>query len=242
MPREVGARKQQILQALAQELESNPGSRITTAQLAKSVGVSEAALYRHFPSKARMFESLIAFAEETVFGLAQRALRDEPCASRRCAHLLRILVGFAARNPGITRVLCGEPLVGEHERLRARVGQFFDRCETQLKQVLREYEGVPGQRLAVPVPVAANLMTCFAEGRLAQFCRTGFGRAPDEGFERHWLALELAVFGPTSGQSPRIAARTVADSSPLSPSAAHADADPQAGLTDERSLRAHDPC
>ena len=149
MPREVGARKQQILQALAQELESNPGSRITTAQLAKSVGVSEAALYRHFPSKARMFESLIAFAEETVFGLAQRALRDEPCASRRCAHLLRILVGFAARNPGITRVLCGEPLVGEHERLRARVGQFFDRCETQLKQVLREYEGVPGQRLAV---------------------------------------------------------------------------------------------
>ena len=125
-------RRQQILEALALELENRPGARITTARLAEVVGVSEAALYRHFPSKAKMFEALIEFAEESVFGLANRILAEEGDATRRCERILTMLLTFSDRNPGITRVLLGEALLGEHERLRARVSQFFDRFETQL--------------------------------------------------------------------------------------------------------------
>lgn len=184
-----GARAQQILEALARELESNPGERITTAGLAKAVGVSEAALYRHFPSKARMFEGLIEFAEETLFSLIGRILEDERDAVRRCEKILTLLLGFAARNPGITRVLMGDALIGEHERLRKRVSQLFDRLETQLKQILREGE-VAGQiPLGSPVGPVAALFLAAAEGRLNQFVRSGFSRAPVELWEKQWALL-----------------------------------------------------
>jgi len=188
------SRRQQILEALAQELESRPGTRITTARLAEVVGVSEAALYRHFPSKAKMFEALIEFAEESVFGLATRILSEEPDAARRCERILTMLLTFSDRNPGITRVLIGEALVGEHERLRTRVSQFFDRLETQLKQVLREGEQAAGMRLPASVAAIANLLMAVVEGRMTQFSRSAFEHRPLESWEHQWQSLRAAVF------------------------------------------------
>ena len=195
MPRARGTRRQQILETLAAELERDPGGRITTARLAEALEVSEAALYRHFPSKARMFEGLIGFAEDSVFGLFTRILREETAGPRRCERLVGVLLGFSARNPGITRILMGDALVGEHERLRERVGQFFDRCETQLRQVLNQHELDSGHRLALPASAATNLMLAFAEGRMAQYLRSGFRQAPDEDWARLWPAMERTVFG-----------------------------------------------
>ena len=128
------SRRQQILEALAHELEMNPGERITTAGLARAVGVSEAALYRHFPSKAKMFEGLIEFIEESIFSLINRILKEEESSIKRCENILSLLLGFSERNPGLTRILTGDVLTGETERLRLRVSQFFERLETQIKQ------------------------------------------------------------------------------------------------------------
>ena len=119
------SRRQQILEVLAQELESHPGSRITTAALAEAVGVSEAALYRHFASKAKMFEALIDFAEDSVFSLTNKILEQEKDVVVRCERLIQLVLGFSDRNPGIPRVLLGDALVGENERLRVRVGKFY---------------------------------------------------------------------------------------------------------------------
>ena len=188
------SRRHQILEALARELETHPGARITTARLAKVVGVSEAALYRHFPSKAKMFEALIEFSEESVFGLATRILGEETQAARRCERILTMLLTFSERNPGITRVLLGEALVGEHERLRARVSQFFSRFETQLKQILREGEQVGELEPLADVAALANLLMAVVEGRMSQFCRSGFERSPMESWEQQWLALQTGLF------------------------------------------------
>ena len=188
------SRRHQILEALARELETHPGARITTARLAEVVGVSEAALYRHFPSKAKMFEALIEFSEESVFGLATRILGEETQAARRCERILTMLLTFSERNPGITRVLLGEALVGEHERLRARVSQFFSRFETQLKQILREGEQVGELEPLADVAALANLLMAVVEGRMSQFCRSGFERSPMESWEQQWLALQAGLF------------------------------------------------
>jgi len=187
-------RRQQILEALAQELESRPGVRITTARLAEVVGVSEAALYRHFPSKAKMFEALIEFAEESVFGLSNRILGEESDATRRCERMLTMLLTFSDRNPGITRVLLGEALVGEHGRLRARVSQFFDRFETQLKQILREGEQVTELGLRASIAAIANLLMAVVEGRMTQFSRSGFEQSPMESWQQQWQALQAGLF------------------------------------------------
>ena len=192
-------RRQQILEALALELENRPGARITTARLAEVVGVSEAALYRHFPSKAKMFEALIEFAEESVFGLANRILDEEVDAARRCERILTMLLTFSDRNPGITRVLLGEALVGEHERLRARVSLFFDRFETQLKQILREGEQVTELGLRASVAAIANLLMAVVEGRMTQFSRSGFEHSPMESWEQQWQALQVGLFPGAGG-------------------------------------------
>jgi TetR/AcrR family transcriptional regulator len=192
-------RRQQILEALARELESRPGARITTARLAEVVGVSEAALYRHFPSKAKMFEALIEFAEESVFGLTSRVLAEEADAPRRCERILTMLLTFSDRNPGITRVLLGEALVGENERLRARVSQFFDRFETQLKQILREGEQVADLGLRASVAAIANLLMAVVEGRMTQFSRSGFERSPLESWDSQWPALQVGLFPGAAG-------------------------------------------
>ncbi len=189
MPPKKSQRRQQILEALAQMLEANPGNRITTAGLARQVGVSEAALYRHFPSKSKMFEGLIEFIEETLFSRIKIILAEETGAARRCEKMLTLLLTFAARNPGITRILTGDALAGESERLHQRVSQLFDRFETQLRQVLREAEMREGLRPVLPLSAAANLLLAAAEGRISQFVRSGFRRPPTVDWPEQWQLL-----------------------------------------------------
>lgn len=183
------SRRQQILEVLASELEKSPGERITTAGLARAVGVSEAALYRHFPSKARMFEGLIEFIEESIFGLINRILEDQKSALTRSEHIMALVLGFAGKNAGITRLLAGDVLVGETERLRSRIDQFYDRLETQLKQVLREGEMNGELPPDLPVGPAANLLLAVVEGRINQYVRSGFRRPPLEMWEDQWSLL-----------------------------------------------------
>jgi len=192
MPRP--SRKQLILETLAQELETNPGDRITTAGLARAVGVSEAALYRHFASKARMFEGLISFAEESVFARINLILEDEKDTEARCAKVVYLLLGFADRNPGITRVLLGDALVGERERLLERVGQFFERIEVQLRQILRESALRDDAQLYIEAEAAASLLTAFIEGRLHQFQRSKFSRPSLQTWESDWQVLSRGLF------------------------------------------------
>ena len=187
-------RRQQILEALARELETSPGSRITTARLADAVGVSEAALNRHFPSKAKMFEALITFAEDSVFGLVKRILTQEADALRRCEKVMVLLLGFSERNPGITRVLLGDALVGENERLQERVAQFFNRVETQLKQVLREGEASDHVAPAATVPVIASLLVAIIEGKMVKYVRSRFSRKPLEEWDKQWELLSTTLF------------------------------------------------
>lgn len=187
------SRKDQILQALVHMLETQPGARITTANLAKEVGVSEAALYRHFPSKARMFEGLIGFIEDVVFSRVNRILEDIDSAEERCQHIMSLVLTFAEKNPGMCCLLSGDALAGETERLRQRMQQFFERLETQLKQVLREAELREG---LVPVQTAtaeANLLVSVLEGRLRQYVRSDFARKPTEHWEDQWALIRPAL-------------------------------------------------
>ncbi len=187
--KEKPSRRQQILETLALELEHSPGERITTAGLAKAVGVSEAALYRHFPSKAKMFEGLIEFIEESVFGLVTRILQDEKLASRRCEKILTLVLGFAQKNPGITRLLTGDVLTGETERLRKRIDKFYERLETQIKQVLREGEAAGDFQLGTQLAACANLLLASIEGRMQQFVRSGFAAQPLTLWDEQWVML-----------------------------------------------------
>ena len=190
-----GARKQQILEVLASELESKPGSRITTAALAAAVGLSEAALYRHFPSKARMFEGLIEFAEDVIFTLFNQVMSEQHEARTRCFHLTIALLRFAERNPGISRILMGDILVGEHQRLRVRVMKFYARVETQFKQALREANLTDGEtRDSAAVAATAGLLVAVVVGRLDQFVRSDFKTSPTADWNSQWLLLCGGIF------------------------------------------------
>lgn len=179
-------RKQQILECLALMLQSSPGQRITTAKLAAEVGVSEAALYRHFPSKARMFEGLIEFIEESIFSRINLILSDHKEALVRCHHILHVLLIFAERNPGMCRILSGDALMGENERLRARVNQFFDKLESQFKQILRERKLREGKSFSVSEQALANMLVSFSEGKISQYVRSGFNKKPSDEFNEQW--------------------------------------------------------
>jgi len=210
MPPRKPQRRQQILEALAQMLEASPGNRITTAGLARQVGVSEAALYRHFPSKTKMFEGLIEFIEDTLFSRISIILAEEESAALRCEKMLMLLLVFSERNPGLTRILTGDALAGETERLHQRVAQLYDRFETQLKQVIREAEIREGLRPSIPLPVAANLLMATAEGRICQYVRSGFSRPPTADWPRQWKLLmgeffREAVSQPMPGQATSLA-------------------------------------
>jgi len=187
-------RRQQILEVLAMELESNPGTRITTAALAKAVGVSEAALYRHFSSKAKMFEALIDFTEDSVFGLVNKIIEQESGLINRCDHIVKLLLGFSERNPGITRILLGDALVGENERLRIRVGKFFERLETQFKQLLREANLTNGPRASASIDATANQIMALVEGRMSQFVRSNFNKKPTIYWDEQWAMLKAGLF------------------------------------------------
>ncbi len=192
------SRREQILQALAGMLESNPGQRITTAALAKEVGVSEAALYRHFPSKARMFEGLIDFIEETIFSRVKLIVQSDAGAARQCEQMMTLLLAFVEKNPGMARILAGDALAGETERLRTQVNQLFERLETQIKQVLRESEMREGTRTEIPAGSAANLIIATAEGRIRQYVRTDFRRRPTEFWPEQWTRLAQGLFRTAS--------------------------------------------
>ena len=194
-------RRQQILEALARMLEDNPGDRITTSRLAREVGVSEAALYRHFPSKAKMFDGLIEFCEESLFQRIAAILQDESSAVDRCGRILFLLVSFAEKNPGISRVLTGDALTGETERLRHRVNPLRDRVETQMKQLLREAELREGLRPVLPLAEAAALLSSCAEGRIAQFVRSEFRRSPSQGWHEQFAYIAEGFMRPV----PRVA-------------------------------------
>ena len=188
------SRKEQILQSLAAILEQTPGGRITTAGLAKHVGVSEAALYRHFPSKAKMFEALIEFIEDTLFSRISQILTEAGSAEARCEKILRLLLTFSEKNPGITRIMTGDPLAGETDRLRQRVSQLFDRIETQLRQILREMPLRGEPAFVGDHAVAANLMLAIVEGRIGQYVRSDFSRLPTTEWEIQWHAVSKGLF------------------------------------------------
>ena len=195
-------RKQQILMALAEMLEEAPDTRITTARLASAVGVSEAALYRHFPSKRTMYAALLEFAEDTLFGLIGRIPGEQPGALDHCHRLLCIYLEFCENNPGITRLLTGRALTGESLRLHQQVEQLYQRLETQLKQYLREAEMREQLRTRLPVATAANLLMATAEGRVSQFCRSDFRRSPLEGWVDQWTQLTGGLMKPIVAGSP----------------------------------------
>ncbi len=182
-------RKQQILECLALMLQNSPGQRITTAKLAAEVGVSEAALYRHFPSKARMFEGLIEFIEESIFSRINLILSDHKEALVRCHHILHVLLMFSEKNPGMCRILSGDALMGEHERLRVRVHQLFEKLESQFKQVLRERKLREGKTFTISEQALANILVSFAEGKISQYVRSAFEKKPSSDFNEQWQFL-----------------------------------------------------
>ena len=189
-----GERRQDILQTLAHMLVELQGEHITTAALARSVGVSEAALYRHFPSKAKMFEALIEFIEESLFTRVNRILLEDQQTEVRVQKTMLLVLGFADKNPGLARLMHGDVLVGETARLRQRMSQIYDRLETQFRQILRE-----GDSAGVSVAAAdsARLLLAVMEGNIAQFVRSGFRISPVEGWDRRWQLLCDGGFGKT---------------------------------------------
>ncbi|HTQ73923.1 MAG TPA: nucleoid occlusion factor SlmA [Burkholderiales bacterium] len=190
-----GARRLQILQVLARMLENPKGEKVTTAALAKELDVSEAALYRHFASKAQMFEGLIEFIEQTLFGLVNKITAEEDDGLKQVQAILSSLLGFAEKNPGMTRVLVGDALVNEDERLQVRINQLHDRLEATLKQCLRvastQGQGASpsgGDAAADPGP-RANLLLCYVIGRWQQYAKSGFKRMPSELWKEQWPLL-----------------------------------------------------
>ncbi|MBE1287857.1 MAG: nucleoid occlusion factor SlmA [Alteromonadaceae bacterium] len=187
-------RRAHILQCLASMLENNSGKRITTAALAAEVGVSEAALYRHFPSKARMYEGLIDFVEDTLFSRINKIINDEKDTANRIQMVLHLFLGFNEKNPGIARILHGDALTGEHERLRSRVAKIFERLETQIKQILRERKVRDGKTFSVDESALAALLTSYVDGRINAYIRSEFKRRTTEQFSEIWTSLKAQYF------------------------------------------------
>ena len=186
-----GERRVQILQTLASMLQQPGADRVTTAALAARLDVSEAALYRHFASKAQMFEALIEFIEQSVFTLVNQIADREAGSTAQVHKMLTVLLQFGEKNPGMARVMVGDALVFENERLLQRMNQFFDRIESQLRQGLRAAAEAAGSATpTVDANAQASVLTAFALGRLQRFARSGFKRSPTEHLD---LALQLLV-------------------------------------------------
>jgi TetR/AcrR family transcriptional regulator len=187
-------RRQQILEVLASELEKNLGLPITTSSLANAVGVSEAALYRHFASKAKMFEALISFTEESIFSLINKILDQEADVTVRCEKIIYLVLSFSERNPGITRIIIGDVLLGENERLHARVTQFFERIESQIRQILREANLSNGPRPISNIDAVADQIITYIEGKLSKFVKSSFSKKPTEYIEVQWSVIKAGCF------------------------------------------------
>ena len=189
MAAKTGERKHQILQTLAQMLEHPAGEKVTTAALAARLEVSEAALYRHFRGKAQMFEGLIEFIEQTLFALVNKITSEEKSGLRQLEAIIGVLLGFAEKNPGMTRVLIGDALVTEDERLQSRMNQLYERIEAALRQALKIAQA-GGSWTGDPV-AEANALLAFVLGRWLLFAKSGFKRLPQEG----WEAQRKYLFG-----------------------------------------------
>ena len=183
-------RREHILKILTVELEKKIGLPITISSLANSVGVSEAALYRHFPSKSKMFESLIAITEDSIFVLINRALDEESDPTTRCEKIIYIALSFFERNPGITRIFTGDVLLGENEQLHFKVMQFYEKIESQIRQILRESNLGNGPRPISDINSVANQILIYIEGKLSQFVRSSFKKKPTEYFEVQWRIMK----------------------------------------------------
>jgi TetR/AcrR family transcriptional regulator len=194
MPVKTGERKDQILQVLAEMLERPRAEKITTASLAARLDLSEAALYRHFASKAQMFEALISFIEKTLFSLINKMTAEEENGMRQVESILSLLLGFARKNPGMTRVLIGDALINENDRLQVRVNQLHDRLESTLKQALRFAINEEGGATELDVSAQANLLMCYVIGRWHQFAKSGFRHDP----LAHWEAQRKTLLVPAS--------------------------------------------
>ena len=187
-----GEKKLQILQTLAAMLENPKGEKVTTAALAAKLDCSEAALYRHFASKAQMFEGLIEFIESSLLGVINQISAEETQGLRQVEHIMALLLSFAQRNRGMTRVLIGDALVNENERLQARINQLLDKIEAALKQALR-VAATQGQLSAnADFGGLANVLLCYAIGRWQQYAKSGFTREPAAHWAQQWPMLYIA--------------------------------------------------
>ena len=184
-----GERKDQILQVLAGMLEEPRAGKITTAALAANLHVSEAALYRHFASKAQMYDGLIEFIEKTLFSLINKLTTEESSGVKQVEGILALLLGFAKKNPGMTRVLIGDALINENDRLQARINQLHDRLEATLKQALRFAAGEREIASDSDISAQANMLMCYITGRWHQFAKSGFKRDPME----YWEAQRTVI-------------------------------------------------
>jgi TetR/AcrR family transcriptional regulator len=192
MPRPKGERRLEILRTLAEMLGAARWEKVTTAALAEKLDVSEAALYRHFASKAQMYEALIEFIEQSVFSLANRIASEEPPGRRQALKLVEMLLTFAEKNPGMVRVMTGDALVGEHSRLQARMNQFYDRFEASLRQALKVPAGESQAGQAAPEADTAAIggtLLRYVIGSLHQFAKSGFAKMPSEN-----MAAQLLQF------------------------------------------------
>jgi TetR/AcrR family transcriptional regulator len=193
-----GERKLQILQTLATMLENPKGEKITTAALAARLECSEAALYRHFASKAQMFEGLIEFIESSLFGVINQISEEEAQGLQQVEHLLALLLNFAQRNRGMTRVLTGDALVNENERLQTRINLMHDKIEAALKQALRV--AATQEQLAADADFGslANLLLCYVIGRWQQYAKSGFTREPLANWPQQWPMLLVSCLSQRS--------------------------------------------
>lgn len=189
MAARAGERKMQILQAIAEMLQDPKGEKITTALLAKKLDVSEAALYRHFASKAQMYEGLIEFIETGLFSVINRINADEQSGVRQAELIVALLLGFAQKNRGLTRVLIGDALVNEDDRLQARINQVLDRVEAALKQAWRIAASSNELPQGEDAGAAANLCLCYVIGRWQLFVKSGFARDPMAQWPQQWPML-----------------------------------------------------
>ena len=187
-----GERRLQILQTLAEMLENPKGEKITTAALAAKLECSEAALYRHFASKAQMFEGLIEFIETSLFGVINQISAEESQGLQQVEHILALLLNFAQRNRGMTKVLTGDALVNENERLQARINQLLDKIEAALKQALRV--AATQEQLSADADFGglANILLCYIIGRWQQYAKSGFTREPMANWAKQWPMLYVA--------------------------------------------------
>jgi TetR/AcrR family transcriptional regulator len=186
-----GERRVQILQTLAQMLEEPRADRVTTAALAAKIQVSEAALYRHFASKAQMFEGLIEFIEGSLFGLINQIISTEGDGLRHLRQIIAMLLGFAEKNPGMTRLLVGDALVTEDDRLQQRINQLIDRLEMSIKQCFRQSIAANQLPTSTDPAARASIVIAFVLGRWLRFSKSGFRKLPTESIEQQMAALIL---------------------------------------------------